>query len=207
MTEYSDPEFAGGIANVAIYSMCRNWPSHLDHHQVFDKVKLIAKFYEVSRNLGGAYAEIARSLVDQGLHLDQKLDELRGVRFPACKDAVIELHQKLDELVCGAIPAPRSDTRGKRAGVEKKVSSRASFVSKYLHFHLPDAFPILDSFTEIALRKRSRLRRGEGKLNRYAQFCLRLERVLDTEDLASITLRKADIIFLQEGRAIRRAST
>jgi len=200
MTAYNDADHAGGIANAALYAMCQRWPTHTNVSQTADKLKLISRFYEVSRNLGGAYEAIANALADPDIGIDNQLKNLQNSSFPKCKDLVVKLHRDLDDVVCKQIPSPRPDKSGKRAGLEKRVQSRASFLSKYLHFHAPDAFPILDRHAEAALTKRSRLKDGEGALGRYEKFCLRLERSIGSPDLRGLTLRQIDQILLAEGR-------
>lgn len=203
--EAQNIDAAGGYGNFILYRMCAEEPRHRDKKKdrcfVQSKARTIAKVYDVSRNLGNEYEAIANVLCGEELGLDRALTKLAKLRLNVSTlPTVVKLHGKMDRLVCANLQPSRS----KRA-----VHSRASFVSKYLHFHNPAVFPILDSLAEAAIKKRfsSRLPKasvgGKWSSVRYERFCRAIMKAQEEGDLAGKSLREMDIILVEEGKALR----
>lgn len=191
-------EAAGGYGNYVLYRMCADEPEHGDIAIVQSKARTIAKVYEVSRNLGRNYTRIAKVFCGKKLALDTLLDDLGQKAFcEAALPAIIDVHRKVDQALCKKLAA-KSGGRG--------VHSRASFVSKYLHFHRPDTFPILDSIAEKEVGRRV----GRVPLSglglarttaRYERFCRGILILQSDAMLRGKSLRKIDDILLNKIRA------
>ena len=76
-----------------------------------------------------------------------------------------------------------------------KVRSNRSFVSKYLHFHLPNAFPILDSVAVAGLRE-NEIKVDAGNYEKYCQAILRFA----NDKMPGETLRAIDHCLYADGR-------
>jgi hypothetical protein len=88
-----------------------------------------------------------------------------------------------------------------------KEDNKRSFASKYLHFHFPEQFPILDNRARCALSKYSiqigrewRVRLGRLDLDReYAHFAyriMRLQQAIHMRRGMRLTLREMDKLLL-----------
>lgn len=144
--------------------MCRDYPNHDKPELVRNKMIFIARVYSVARNMGGKWDEMANAVVCIHEELDHALNALDGSRFPDSVDAVISVHAMLDKGVCNVLK--KNDT---------ETPLRHSFSSKYLHFHRPDAFPILDSFAKLGLASKTpHFRTKLRKPTPYAAFCKRM---------------------------------
>lgn len=189
---------AFGIGNLALYRMCDGWPSHNDADHVQNKLIYISRVYSVSRNLGAQWESITASILNIGKELDAKLDALRTSKFPECRQATIEAHALFDKAVCTALINAGLD--GKDG---KSVRGRPSLASKYLHFHAPDAIPILDSLAWAGLQSLTpRYRSGlKPEAPIYLRFTKRLEDfVASSSEWQSKSLREIDTDLVKIGR-------
>lgn len=185
-------EAAHGVGNLAFYRMCRDFPAHDQWEVVYDKVLFIARVYSVGRNMGGQWEAIAQAIVQIGAKLDKHLAELDGTLFPDNSKRVVKVHAMLDEAVCKALQTKGIDAKG-----------RPSFASKYLHFHRPDAFPILDSLAKAGLASKT----GDFKTKRckpkdYPVFCERLAEYMKRPKIVGRSLRHIDTKLVTLGRHI-----
>ena len=121
-----------------LYDMCKKWPDHRDLAAVQAKVIIIARTYATGlerkgRKEGrmGVLEKVANILYQNRIWIDPAIRRIN--RFNRLSQNVasqiMEMHGRLVRLL-------RSATKG-------KVKLR-SFVSKYLHFHVP-IVPIFDS--------------------------------------------------------------
>jgi hypothetical protein len=184
-------ETAGGLANVVLYRMAIENPHHNDAKIVADKMLVIGRVYSAAVTRGGGerndersdlpvtlYEHLARLVVAQHGELDQRLTDLNKLERvePDNLVGVVECHAFLSKILIAGINEWRAPTaiRGVRA--------RDSFVSKYLHFHAPMVFFILDSVARNKLKQRG-LRgwrptwptafRSDLRTD-YAKYCLRV---------------------------------
>lgn len=184
---------AGGYGNMVLYRMCADQPLHVDRGIVESKARTIAKVYEVSRNLGSDYELIAKVLCSHKLAIDAALAKLEHSKFSQkTLPHVVQIHTILDHALCEQL----------RKKVSKlQVHSRASFVSKYLHFHLPSLFPILDSVAEHDVKRRIG-RLPEAQFNdlkenqRYERFCRAILLLRCAAAFEGKSLRAIDDILL-----------
>ncbi|AMO72957.1 hypothetical protein [Sphingorhabdus sp. M41] len=162
---------------------------------------MIAKVYEVSRNLGKDWDLVAKALCNKKLALDRLLAGLDGLSFSRANLAqIVEVHGKLDQHLCKQLA---------EAGGHRKVHSRASFVSKYLHFHRPDIFPILDSLAELGVKAKieGRLPKvtnpGNSPSERYERFCLAILLLQSSGKFENKSLRQIDDKLVKKGQKER----
>lgn len=167
----------GGYMNHVLYKMCAEQPKHEDAAMVEGKIQLIGRAYSASPGRGikidKFYPRLAQVISRHGNALDEKIlvAQAGGRISRELLPVVVDAHDFLNRLIGDFI----------RDNLEldaiRKVGHRRSFCSKYLHFHAPMAFPILDSVAEDALRDRRREKRYKNTVNRsgvsgrYASFC------------------------------------
>jgi hypothetical protein len=168
---------------------------HEDPEVIRDKMLVIGRVYSAAVTRGGGvkddtkdglpsnlYDHLAESIKKIGVELDRKIAECRRLGRVSRDNLkpVVETHSYLNSQIVKSIKAWRSPTvKGK---VAQDVSTRISFVSKYLHFHAPMAVFIFDSIAQ----KNLRLEGLKGKRTNwpsdwnhnlhtaYATHCLRL---------------------------------
>lgn len=184
-----------------LYIMCAEEPSHTDEGIVRSKARVIAKVYEVSRNLGKDWDLVAKALCDKKLSLDRLLASLDGQSFSSANFAqIVKVHGKVDYYLCKQLA---------KAGGKRNVRSRASFVAKYLHFHRPDIFPILDSLAELGVKAKTEGRLpkvtnpGNSPSERYERFCLAILLLQSNGKFKNKSLRQLDDKLVQKGRKER----
>ena len=191
----SDAKAAGGMGNTVLYRMVSDYPGHSCPDLIRDKMWIIGRTYsasvsrgagtkgkEVQEPQGGLYLFLAQLVVKHGETLDRQISccrETGRVSRPTVAKA-IELHSFLEGILVDGIRSWRGEAYEMQK--QRRVKSRASFVSKYLHFHAPMAFFILDS---IIAKKLKNLREYRGKLEwpagieekhktNYGKHCIRM---------------------------------
>lgn len=195
----SDSDLVGPFENKILYAMCRDNPRHESPYVTAGKIMMIGRVYAAAPERGAGAAkvagvslaeaiakELARSRLDEMLH-SIPFDE----RFsPPLSGKVVELHEYLVNLIFEVTEEWRNPTDD-----GKKPRRQASFASKYLHFHRPNAFPIMDSFAKAGLNCAG----IPGVLNDYKRFCSAFAlhlRPMQTEQ----TLRQVDTELVTRGR-------
>jgi hypothetical protein len=209
-----DINAAISFENVILYRMCRDQPKHDDAKVVSGKMILIGRTYAASperaikakdsRRDQNTFEVLAKALCKSDL--DRWLDDIPlHDRFnEAMLERVIEVH---DALVGKIDQSLRTITT-------KSPKIQRSFCSKYLHFHRPNAFPIMDSLAlkglKLSLPKSARPKsekRHELTDRDYATFCERwLRFVQKNPSIAGSpwTPRTIDHYLVGKGRAADR---
>ncbi|MEJ6011517.1 hypothetical protein [Novosphingobium aquae] len=188
--EAIDEQAAGGIGNLAFYRMCSEFPFHGDVGQVRNKLMFISRVYSVARGLGGKWDQLAQAIVAKRDKLDEAIANAAREPFMCNAKAVVKAHRCLDKITCSTLT---------ESGLP--ASGRASFASKYLHFHAPDAFPILDRFAVAGLRDRTPgFRAVKREAQPYEEFCERFEFYISSSGRAGDSLRHIDIELVELGR-------
>lgn len=195
-----DPETAGPFENQILYAMCRDNPAHGDPYVTAGKITAIGRIYAAApergagsgREPGSLSHAIAVRLANSPL--DERLDAIAfAERFSELNRArVVEAQRLLVDEVARA-------TRGwSISGDDGDWSPRnqASFASKYLHFHRPNAFPIMDSYAKAGLACAGL----KGPLGTYEQFCASIARHVERQD-PGWTPRSIDTDLVLRGRA------
>jgi hypothetical protein len=194
--ETQDISAAGGIGNLAFYRMCSEFSTHGNKDYVRSKLQFISRVYSVSRGLGGQWDELAEAIVKTRKELDALIHAARVAPFLTNMPAVLKAHEELDRLTCETLVA-----------ADVPAKDRSSFASKYLHFHAPDAFPILDSFASKGLTSLTPgFRTSLENPSRYARFCERLAHYMTAEGKSAKSLRSIDTKLVKKGRALSEKS-
>ena len=121
-----------------LYDMCKNHLSHCKQDVIIGKLLLIGRSYSaaIERNIqtevksDDCYLKVAETLLREQHKLDEQIQKLKSYNQITRETLpqIINIHKYLLELI-------RETT-----GHENRV-----FVSKYLHFHVPNMFYIYDS--------------------------------------------------------------
>jgi hypothetical protein len=195
----SDAKVAGPFENCILYAMCRDYPRHEDTYVTAGKVTAIGRVYAAAPERGagrgispGSLAEtIAKRLAVSAL--DQTVDSIGFAdRFSQqLVGKVVEAHQ----LLVGEVAAATREWSEKGADAAWFPRNQASFASKYLHFHRPNAFPIMDRFAKAGLACAG----IHGALDAYERFCEGiLQYLVDQEP--GWTPRRIDMLLVAQGR-------
>ncbi|MCW2391955.1 hypothetical protein [Sphingobium sp. B11D3A] len=191
--ESLDEIAAFGIGNLSFYRMCSDFRTHENFDRVSNKLIFISRVYSVARGLGGRWEEISNAIVSKSGEIDEMISAVSQYEFLENVDEVVRCHQYLDDIVCNTLR-------------EFEVNSvqRASFSSKYLHFHAPDSFPLLDSLAKTGLASLTQGFRTKLKSPKpYARFCERLEYFMTEQKLEGTSLRHIDTFLVDKGRSAR----
>ena len=129
------------VGNQALYDLCRRNPEHDRDDVITAKIWLIGRAYSAAierrRDTKGVtgdrfYSDVVAPQLRQS-KIDQWLREVNA--DPANPQVVLQVHKKLTDVF--------EDMTGMR---------KTSLASKYLHFHVPSGFFIIDSRAKDALR-------------------------------------------------------
>jgi hypothetical protein len=167
----------GGYMNHILYAMCQQQPGHDDVEVVRGKIELIGRAYSAAPSRGvtieGFYRGLADAVVANGARIDAAIAQARRtgrINWETLPEAV-EAHRTLSNVIVAFILENRDGNS------DRGIGHRDSFSSKYLHFHAPGMFPILDSKVEDALRRRRQAKvytnpsGRAGERGRYAAYC------------------------------------
>lgn len=195
-----DPETAGPFENQILYAMCRDNPAHGDPYVTAGKITAIGRIYAAAPERGAGSGREASPLahVIAVRLLKSPLDErLKAIAFAerfseSNRAQVVRAHQLLVDEVALA-------TREWSTAFDNEDRSprkQASFASKYLHFHRPNAFPIMDSYAKAGL-----LCAGlNGPFDNYERFCAGFATHVE-DQVPSWTPRSIDTRLVMRGRA------
>ncbi|WP_298399713.1 hypothetical protein [Sphingobium sp.] len=162
----NDRKAAGGYFNNALYRVTANQPMHSDPDVVFAKVVIIGRSYSaaVTRGAGQLPTDaeteedrslntfIAKSISNNSKWIDKKISYINNYDNLTINNIfdIVDFHRKFDDLIIKSIKIWRKDNN---IISKKDVSSRSSFCSKYLHFHAPMHFFIMDSIAQRRLKE------------------------------------------------------
>lgn len=186
------------LTNKILYDLCRDHPNHTDRDAILAKMQIIGRVYAAS---------IERR--------KNKKDEETTDSFYFSKVAPAIRRSKLDEWIDEAkFTTPDSDgalavmvkVHKRTTNLFSKISglNKRSLASKYLHFHVPRLFYILDSRAERAIGKfqgrigKANLPRtsGDPKYRVFAAKCALLKSRCETEFGITLSPRKLDNLLL-----------
>ena len=177
--QYSENRVVAGgfFENQTLYRMCFDYPRHDDPYVTAGKIITIGRVYSASpeRKAGKAVSggepllrRIARRLGET--RLDEALSSIDfDARFSGkLAQEVVDVHGLVNATIGTAIREWN--------GREDESFGRESFASKYLHFHRPNAFPILDRYSLDGVRSffpRHRVSKlaPAGDNTVYTRFC------------------------------------
>lgn len=190
---------AGPFENKILYAMCQANPAHSDPYVTAGKITAIGRIYAAAPERGAGRGREAGSLADviarhlAASPLDAQLEAIPfAERFSdSIQNQVVETHKLLVQAIVKATLEWTTATYDPNWSPR----SQASFSSKYLHFHRPNAFPIMDSYAKAGLACAG----VKGQLNTYERFCDGIARHVDGED-SGWTLRSMDSALVDRGR-------
>jgi hypothetical protein len=187
-------------ANRMLYSFVRENPSNLDRAMIASKALVIGRSLSASperrtssvenpvagtSNFYAALADsIATSLVDELLEMCERDEHI----CPQLSTHAVKTHR----FLCDAV----SKVMGKDC---------SSFASKYLHFHRPNIFPMMDSRARVALgwiaeeqdwRFAVTTSRDSKNYRAYVDFYLKVREFLQEKWGSPLSLRQMDNILL-----------
>jgi hypothetical protein len=191
---------SGPFENQILYRMCAEHPLHKDPFVTSGKVIAIGRIYAASPERGAGkgrhpsqtiFAAVGETLVES--NLDHKLEAIGDSFFEddGVASKVVDLHGYLVDRIGRAI------TLWSTNGESDDWTPRAykSFASKYLHFHFPNAFPIMDSFAVLGLRSNV----TTGSIDTYAKFCAAMLDHVKSQ-IGPWSLRGIDTRLVLQGR-------
>jgi len=165
---------AGTYENQVLYRMCAEHVGHDDPYISSGKIISIGRIYAASPERGAGRAPANGYTVPKAIaeqlktgELNDKIQEI-GFNERTCDDEVLTKVVNTHTFLVGEIVKAISKWREDNEYGDKPAPRRhASFASKYLHFHRPNAFPIMDSLAKTGLRCA-----GRSKTFRdYKKFC------------------------------------
>ncbi len=203
----NEPEIAGTFENQILYGMCLEQPKHVDPYYISGKLIAIGRTYSASiqRKAGEPkpggptfFEHVSKRFAASKLdaHLAKLPDDAR-IDDESVLKKVIECHKYLVDLIKKSTESWKCDERDENWKAEEK----GSFASKYLHFHKPNAFPLMDSITNDGLKYEGL----KGAYGNYEKLCCK---VLDFSNGKSKsnyknknwTPRSIDIALIASGR-------
>lgn len=187
------------LGNQVLYDLCRDYPHHTNPEEIVAKVWLIGRAYSASVERGRGKAETAALSNDRfyveavpkaltACGLDGRLRRLSRMKSDnrSWSGAVLETH------ACLVKAFNALTTKDKR-----------SLASKYLHFHLPNAFYIYDSRAASSIRKlglRSRndpaSTNGDREYARFVDCASQLRDRVEGQFDVRLTPRQLDRLLL-----------
>ncbi len=167
---------AGAFENQALYWMCLEQPKHSNPGIIRSKLIAIGRTYSASieRTKGGKKKPEGPSFFDHvsECFVASKLNTLLGKSLDNKRiddnsvfRKVIECHEHLVDLIKKSTGSWCCDGRDD----DWKPAANRSFASKYLHFHKPNAFPLMDSVANKGLISEGL----KGNTDDYEKFCCR----------------------------------
>ena len=184
------------LGNKILYDICSAYPKHNNSDEVVAKMWLIGKSYSAAverrKNAAGFkgdfyYDCVAPTLLTIGSKLDSMICGLKNHSFDEeSLPQVIATHTLLQDAL-------ENITEMKKR----------SLTSKYLHFHCPNAFPILDSFAYTTLKKivtsKGNLKYSGNGDTEYIDYCTRfleLKKYYEHQYSRAFSLREMDSLLL-----------
>lgn len=191
-----DQEAAGGFGNTILYRMVKENLHHETPAVTKGKIGIIGRVYAAAVNRGAGErnqenANLDKKLIDhlakkikrRHVAVDECIGECRKIKRVSYENIryIIETHSFLNAIIVDGINEWR-EYNG------REVKDRSSFTSKYLHFHAPMAFFILDGIVEKELNtKLSKLNKKsshkviswpddckEKHHTRYGKHCIKM---------------------------------
>lgn len=201
----NDRNFAKAFENQVLYAMCRDNTAHDSAYINSGKITAIGRIYAAAPERGAGKSQggqeafplalgrsFASSTIDDALMKIPFENKFSREKIPEINKIHGDLVKNIEE--CTKSWSASSNDRA------WEPRSHVSFVSKYLHFHRPNFFPIMDSFAKAGLscfwQKNSRRRNSFAT---YEKFCYAIcDYVEGRNDFW--TLRDIDSELVRRGR-------
>lgn len=168
-----DRDVAGSFENQILYSMCHDNLGHKSGYVTSGKILAIGRIYAASPERGAGQMEPEDVTFTKALALELKastldrmledIDPMSRISDADTMNRVICAHKYLVAVIAETTSNWPPFVRQNKS----KPRQHVSFASKYLHFHRPNAFPILDSFAKAGLKCGG----SKGNIDEYGRFC------------------------------------
>jgi hypothetical protein len=190
-------DVAGTYENQILYRVClRDAPGHCHIKQTMGKLIAVGRIYAASPERGAGPAE-ARPKFWESLAEKLKAEDLDARLEVFDHAARFDVKMLKNVVFChhGLVEWLYSATKE----LNPKVNPRRhpSFASKYLHFHRPNTFPIMDSFATAGLFHKA----GPVSYQRFCNELIRAELYVGKK-----TLREIDSDLVIAGRDVLNAN-
>ncbi len=200
------PKIAGTFENQVLYRMCLEQPKHGNSYYISGKLIAIGRTYSASieRKAGEPkpggptfFEHVSKRFAASKLDaLLAKLPNDARIDDKSVLKKVIECHEYLVDLIKESTESWDCKKRNKNW----KAAAQKSFASKYLHFHKPNAFPLMDSITNDGLKYEGL----KGAYGNYEKLCCKVLAFSNGESKSSYknknwTPRSIDIALIASG--------
>lgn len=189
--------------NSVLYGMCKKSPGHTDIGVIYAKLSIIGRTYAAAlertskkEKKSNAIFSMAISKIIKDGELDALINKARMVKLPTSLE-----FSNADLEAISKILAPHAYLS--RVLSQAAEIGKVSLSSKYLHFHLPDLYPIYDKYSRKNI---SKFTSGIGNKLKYencdesyAKFfirCLLLKNSLMKNHQKKLSMRQIDNLLL-----------
>jgi len=206
LVEVRTNQYWGKVQDDFIYAMCKDHFSHDSEDEIISKIFLIGRAYaaNIERNPKGRIDNVMNRIIDEIRKADftTLFSQLKNKNYPIIRQSnlheIIQLHSVVNKTFFAI------NKRG-----------NASFASKYLHFHFPNLFFMMDSRAKDALcHPKTKSKEGYcpkwKKIQKpqynfqydetYYQFCSALIALRDEIQEPLLTPRQIDNVLLSDVR-------
>lgn len=198
-------EHRGDYLNEVLYKMCKNKPAHKDVGVVYGKLAIIGRTYAAALERTSKKGHAAKKIFSEAIstligeeELDKLLAAAKKVKLPTSTTFTDDDYEAIHTVL--AAHSYLNKVLQKAAKTSKR-----SLSSKYLHFHLPNLYPIYDSYSVKniiqlipSVRNGCDLTKHDEK---YAKFFIRslvLKNTILDENGENMTFRQLDNLLLKK---------
>ncbi len=190
------------VLNSMLYEAVSAQPSNSDKRQIIGKLMLIGRTYSASVERRKTQGHIK----DERQALEVIIEAAQAIAASRCSALLdnIGMNEKLTHESLPKVVTIHLELCQALAKANNRENS--SLASKYLHFHRPDFFPIVDSYVREGwswimeeLGQSYKGWRVFGKVNRYGDWCTRvldLQKSIESCHENAVSLRQIDNYLL-----------
>ncbi len=192
------------VGNETLYRLCAQRPFH------FCAKDSIAKLWLIGRSYSAAIERRRTAHETKKREVDEYYEEVAHSLAESDIDKVIAcVPRETPTSMAGFAPALEAHARLVDILHKHSGSELRSFSSKYLHFHVPNAFFIFDSIVSLGLKRLGNERLlpgppvdgvGEPEYCRFVSKVLALRSELASTNSPPLTPRQIDRLLLRFGR-------
>lgn len=190
------------VLNSMLYEAVSAQPSNSDKAQIIGKLMLIGRTYSASVERRKTRGHIK----DERQALEVIIEAAEAIAESKCAAMLASIGMD-DRLTIDRLPEVVAiHLELCRALAKANNRENSSLASKYLHFHRPEFFPIVDSYVREGwswvmeeLGQTYKGWRVFGKVNRYGDWCCRvldLRKLIENGHEGAVSLRQVDNYLL-----------
>jgi hypothetical protein len=195
------------VSDGILYDLCKKYPDHRSAKAVTAKMLLIGRTYAASAERGRSAGAAAKSSNDD-FYIRDLPESLRTSKLDGILASLLHVSRIAEQNSSEVV---RAHTELMKVLYTLTGVKKRSLASKYLHFHRPDLFFILDSRAQNAIRRvSSNLQRnsrlldvpGDSQYVLFVRSALLLRERLEGEFDVKLTPRHLDRILLAVDTAV-----